>query len=258
MRYILQGFLILGLTFLTQIGGVAWLLSLSMPRRTLRLALFALSYLVLWAACLWLAPLGDRVALPCHGTGHATGPLEMRSWLTCALNRNYVTPDLKAALERTAQTMQDRHPGTITQVLDANFPFLDGFPLLPHLSHKDGRKADLALYYMRDGQYLAGKTRSPIGYFAFQQGPSDCPRKWPTLRWDMGWLQGLFPDYQLDPLRTRDLLAVLQADPAIGKVFLEPHLLAEIGANEPKIRFQGCRAARYDDHLHLQLAPRDG
>ncbi|KIT14546.1 hypothetical protein [Jannaschia aquimarina] len=49
-------------------------------------------------------------------------------------------------------------------------------------------------------------------------------------------------------------LAWLMArDPRVGKVFLHPHLVARLDAADPKIRFQGCRAARHDDNIHLQL-----
>ncbi len=84
------------------------------------------------------------------------------------------------------------------------------FPLLPHLSHGDGRKLDIAYYYRgADDGYLPGQTRSPISYWAFEQpGAGDTPSPcradaWLTTRWDMRFLQGLFPDRALEPERTR-------------------------------------------------------
>jgi len=61
-------------------------------------------------------------------------------------------------------------------VLDANFPFFDGFPILPHLSHNDGNKIDIAFYYGDPsiGQYLRGKAKSPIGYWGFER-PGQAP-----------------------------------------------------------------------------------
>ena len=52
-------------------------------------------------------------------------------------------------------------------ILDANFPFIDGFPLLPHRSHNDGRKVDISLVYeTSDGQYsYAVVSRSGYGVF---------------------------------------------------------------------------------------------
>lgn len=143
--------------------------------------------------------------------------------------------------------------GTPTLILDAGFPFIDGLPLLPHLSHADGEAADIAFYYRNGGAYLPGATPSPIGYFAFEAGPTDCPLKWPTLRWDFPWLQGLWPAWELDEPRMRSVLRSLAADPRVGKVLLEPHLEARLGVRSAKIRFQACAAARHDDHIHIQL-----
>jgi hypothetical protein len=83
------------------------------------------------------------------------------------------------------------YPGTITLYLDGNFPFLNGFPLLPHLSHSDGRKLDIA-YFDRgpDGGYRPGELRSPIGYWPFEEpAPGETPSlcrtgTWLTTRWD--------------------------------------------------------------------------
>ncbi|CTQ31502.1 hypothetical protein [Jannaschia rubra] len=60
-------------------------------------------------------------------------------------------------------------------------------------------------------------------------------------------------DLRLDVPRTRAALDLLAAVARIGKVFREPHLRDRLGVSDPKLRFQGCRAARHDDHIHLQL-----
>ena len=44
--------------------------------------------------------------------------------------------------------MYDKYPGTILNYLEANFPFIDKFPLLPHLSHNDGKKLDVSFHYV--------------------------------------------------------------------------------------------------------------
>ncbi|WP_241482273.1 hypothetical protein [Leisingera sp. ANG-Vp] len=162
-------------------------------------------------------------------------------------------PELADLLRDTAAAVDAAYPGAVTQVLDANFPFLTGFPLLPHLSHDDGRKADLAFYYTDAKGYEPGATRSPIGYFAFEQGPADCPGNWLTLRWDLNALQPLWRELEVDAARTRYLLQVLEEDARVEKMFLEPHLQDRSGVHSGKLRFQGCRAARHDDHIHLQL-----
>lgn len=238
--------IVLFLTALTQVGGVAWLLRLAFRRR---LVAFVGLYAVLSLAAMLLAPMTGRVALSCTGLG----PLQVQSWVYCLTNRTYVTPELRAVAVDLAAHMAAEYPGTVTLALDGNLPLWDGFPLLPHLSHDDGEKLDLAFYYQSGGDYLPGKTRSPLGYFAFEPGVTDCPDVWPTMRWDLDWLQGVLPAYAPDRPRMQAALAWLMADARVGKVFLEPHLAQGLGVAGPKLRFQGCRAARHDDHIHIQL-----
>ncbi len=238
---------IFALTLLTQIGGIAWALALLFRRR---LPAFAGLYLGLTVLAVWTAPLLGRSALSCF----ETGPLQMQSWVYCATNRNYAAPELWQVMQEAAATVEAAYPGTRTLVLDAGFPFLTGFPLLPHLSHDDGEKIDLAYYYAdAAGDYYPGQTRSPLGYFAFEQGESNCPDHWLSLRWDLAWLQPLWKTYGLDPARNRILIETLVDDRRIGKIFVEPHLQESLGLSGSKIRFQGCRAARHDDHIHVQL-----
>lgn len=236
------------LTLLTQLGGVAWLLALCFRRRAL---VFGAAYVMLSVAALFVAPIFGRVPVSCL----SADTFRMKSTIYCALNRQYVTPELKAVLRDFSGKMDQEFPHTTTLVLDANFPFISGFPLLPHLSHNDGRKVDLAFYYRDENGFLPGVTRSPIGYFAFENGPSTCPDNAPSLglRWDLAWLQGLWPDYHLEPRRMAAALRLLGDDRRVGKVFIEPHLKSRFGAGNSKIRFQGCRAARHDDHIHIQL-----
>lgn len=236
----------MALTALTQLGGIALIIALLFKRRK---TAFAASYIALSIAALWVAPLFGRTPLPCL-TGDS---LQMHSPFFCVLNRQFVTPELAEVLTDYDTALQSTFPQTKTRVLDANFPFLTGFPLLPHLSHNDGRKVDLAFYYMDDNGYLPAITRSPLGYFAFEDGHSTCPDHRLTLRWDMAWLQTLWPAYKPDRPRMQTALNLLAADPRITKIFIEPHLKQSLGATSPKIRFQGCRAARHDDHIHIQL-----
>lgn len=264
LRRSLGALAFLGLTLLTQVGGVVWLVAWGLARviaspgwrrGVLTIGLFAVLY---GSATAWVVPalaaLGGRVPLPCSAAVHP---------LYCVLNRHYVDPRLEALLTRLSADLATSHPDTTTRFLDANFPFVTGFPLLPHLSHDDGRKLDLALYYTdANGRYLPGRTRSPIGYFAFEQpeptAPSTCPPALLTLRWDMVWLQAQWPDMKLDSTRTRAAVdwLIAHADAlAIDRLFLEPHLARRLGVESPLVRFQGCRAARHDDHIHVQLRP---
>ncbi len=241
---------VLLLTVLMQLGGLVWILSRWFRRPLLA---FVLIYAGVWGAVQFVAPLTGRVALPCFGA-----PLRAQSVVYCALMRNFVTPELARVAGDAAARVAEQFPGTVTLALDGGFPFADGFPLLPHLSHDDGEKLDLAFYYAgADGGYLSGQTRSPVGYFAFEAltAKEDCPAVWPTMRWRMDWLQGWFAALTVDRFRTAALVRVLLADPRAGKVFVEPPLAQAWGLSDPKLRFQGCRAARHDDHVHVQLTP---
>lgn len=69
----------------------------------------------------------------------------------------------------------------------------------------------------------------------------------------MGWIQALWPSYHVEVRRMTFVLSKLAGDDRVGKLFLEPHLKRVLIPSNEKVRFQGCRAARHDDHLHLQL-----
>ena len=266
-RIMLHAVAVVFLTILTQIGGVAWLVAMLFRRflPSRRPAVFLLLFLILYAAATLaaheIALRSGRVPLQCFPGRDAS--LIVLSPFFCVLNRNYVTKDLAEAAQAYAGHMARTFPGTKTLALDANFPFFTGFPLMPHLSHDDGRKLDLALYYRdKEGNFRDGETRSPIGYFAFQQPGVNAPQpcedraRWLTLRWDMAWLQGALPDWQIEPRRMREALRWLSNEGqnhGIGKIFIEPHIPAGLGISNDVIRFQGCRAARHDDHIHIQL-----
>jgi hypothetical protein len=256
------------LTAFTQVGGLVYLATLGLARVLqirrpwASIAVFSILYVGTSYAAIWVAPRFGRVPLSCLAGSAET--LVVRSPIYCALNRNYVTPDLLRMADALAAHMDARFPGTVTMALDANFPFLDGFPLLPHLSHADGKKLDIAFYY-RDGagRFMNGVTRSPIGYFAFEQPlPTDeqpCAGRndWLTTRWDLAWLQPVFPSYGIEPERMRVAIVWLSgtgvAEHGVEKVFFEPHLAKALDVEAPAVRFQGCRAARHDDHIHVQI-----
>ena len=133
--------------------------------------------------------------------------------------------------------------------------------MLPHLSHDDGRKLDLAFYYGAD-EYLPGETPSPLGYWGFHEPDAKLPKicnedNFLTLRWDMNWFQSFVrDDLTLDSARTATMLRWLAKEGAKGgveKILLEPHLRTRFSLPASMVRFQGCRAARHDDHVHLQI-----
>jgi hypothetical protein len=170
--------------------------------------------------------------------------------------RNFVTPEMRSVAEDAAVRVAAAFPGTVTLALDGGFPFLPGFPLLPHLSHDDGEKLDFSYVYVGDsGGAAPGETRSALGYFAFEtlDETDSCPSVWLTMRWSLRWLQPILRNLKLEPDKTAALARAFLADPRVDKVFIEPPLAAKLGLLDPKLRFQGCRAARHDDHIHVQL-----
>ncbi|MEO9875673.1 MAG: hypothetical protein ABJM26_14050 [Anderseniella sp.] len=258
------------LTLLTQIGGLAWIgtavIARRLPGRRLGLAgAFLAMYAGLSLAAAITAPVFGRVPLPCFASDQSQ--LAMQSPLYCALNRHYVSKPMHVVANKLAADMNGQFPGILTQTLDASFPFLDGFPLLPHLSHNDGNKLDIAFYYgdPSTGQYIRGKTRSPIGYWGFERPergaelPCAGRHDIVTGRWDMGWFQIFNSVVVLDRARTRAALEWLTAldegrKAGVTKVFIEPHLANSLGVKSDILRFQGCRAARHDDHIHFQVS----
>ena len=266
IRWLLTLAAVVLLTLLTQIGGAVWLVtSVLLRRRRAGVAVFLALFLGLYAAGTALsyavAPIFGRVPLPCFDDG--TSRLKMQSPLFCVLNRQYVVPELKDAATALSRHMDQAFPGTTTLALDANFPFFDGFPLFPHLSHSDGRKLDVAFFYQdAEGSYKDRTTRSPIGYFAFEQPravsilPCRDREDLLTLRWDLDFLQSLWQPLPLEEGRTAEALRWLSGEGngfGVEKIFVEPHLAQRLGVEAESIRFQGCRAARHDDHIHMQV-----
>jgi hypothetical protein len=72
----------------------------------------------------------------------------------------------------------------------------------------------------------------------------------------MAALQDHYPPRPLEPERTRAALRCLVADGqrfGVERIFIEPYLAARLGVSSPVLGFQGCRAARHDDHIHIQI-----
>ena len=74
------------------------------------------------------------------------------------------------------------------------------------------------------------------------------------MRWDLDFLQMFWKPYELEPDRTAYLIQTLANDQRVSRLFLEPHLKETLQLKSLKIRFQGCRVARHDDHIHIELA----
>ena len=255
-----HGCIALVLTALSFFGGLAWVLALFWRGKGRLFAFLAIYSALSLPHTIFLntslgweqRPDNWRVLAVSETTPWIKSP-----WIYRTLNRTYVSPEMHEVVNDLAAHMHEKFKsdtraleGTQTVVLDGSFPFFNGFPLLPHLSHDDGEKLDLALYWTdAEGRYLKGKSKSPIGYWGYVEGPSDCPKTWKDLRWDMPWLQTVLPDRHLDEARTRAALEWLAQDARVSKVLVEAHIAKRLGVTHPKIRFQGCRAARHDDHI---------
>ena len=145
------------LTLITQVGGVVFLISTLtfglIEKRLNRwwtrvtakvLSFTTLYFLFVFAIVPLTARLFGRVPLPFVESSH----VRPANILTVLLIRNYVRPELRQATFDVARKMNDKYPGTVLNYLDANFPFINKFPLLPHLSHSDGKKLDVSFYYI--------------------------------------------------------------------------------------------------------------
>lgn len=260
------------LTMVTQIGGtiflIAWLtfgaIDKRLNNRWARLTAKTLSFIVLYliftfTVIPWTARSFGRVPLPIFEK-HNLKPANI--W-TCLLNRHYVRPQLKEMTFRVAEHMNQTYPGTKVNYLDANFPFMDGFPLLPHRSHSDGKKLDLSFQYndSATGQ-VTNDVPSFIGYGICEEPkggdenkPADCKQKG---YWQYSLLQGLVSQdnknkFAFDDQRTRELVNSFASKDEVAKVFIEPHLKTRLNLTSNKIRFHGCQAVRHDDHVHVEL-----
>ncbi|MFT6738705.1 MAG: hypothetical protein ACJAVF_000190 [Paraglaciecola sp.] len=150
LYFIKSLFIIFFLTILTQIGGVVYLFSTlfftiikrvfpsKMPIFLQKTATFLLLYLTITFFIIPpLAKFNNRIPLPYFSKKATLKPTNL---LTVILNRHYVRPQLKQLTERISTKISQQCPGTQLAYLDANFPFWNGFPLLPHISHNDEKK----------------------------------------------------------------------------------------------------------------------
>lgn len=263
------------LTALTQVGGIVYLLYLpfsiyvksekwsSWKRFVIRLLGFCSLYLLI---CVFLIPplakKYGRVPLPMFSTDEQK--VKAGNILFCLANRNYVKPELRDVLFQTAQKVSKKYPKAELIHLDANFPFFDNFPLLPHLSHDDGEKLDIAfLYKNKKSNAFYNNTFSWTGYGVCEEPrkgeknqPAECAKKG---GWQYSFLKKttfatVKNGYEFDEAANRYLLLELLRNQSVSKVFIEPHLKNRLRLGKyKKVRFHGCHAVRHDDHIHVQL-----
>ena len=242
-KIILRTLAVFVLTVISQVGGIIYLCCLaSYPfidkkisgwlwRGLVKFSFFITIYVIsIFTVIPLLAKQFGRVRLPILENNHVK-PLLAMTWI---LNRNYVTPELRSAVIESAIEQDNIFPGSTIVYFDANFPFWNGFPLFPHLSHNDGKKLDIAFQY-RDvfsGLYTADHP-SIIGYGVCEEPlegevdmPLICDKKG---FWQYSLLRRIIPQgdkkkFEFDNERTSQLIMELCKNKSVSKVFIEPHL----------------------------------
>lgn len=244
------------LSIISQIGGIIYILALFINRRLAKkipcqpLLIFTVLYGI---ANLIIVPniagYFGRQPVVSHPNIKAANPAY------ALLNRNYVRPELNQLLLEIAEDYPIIY-------LDANFPFCDGFPLLPHLSHNDGKKIDLSFIYEDLQGNAVHASKSNSGYGVFQK-PMEHEEDWTKICSEKGYFQYSYPSYlhfgtkneqlSFSNKHNKGLLQRLTSHVSVEKIFIEPHLKSRLNLSHNKIRFHGCRAVRHDDHIHLQI-----
>ena len=246
------------LTITTQVGGLLYIICIFSFRRYRwkKYAFFLVSYLLFTFLLLPLvAPNFGREKI---GNNDLIKP---QSLFYVLANRNYVKPEINRIINEVSSDLNKKFPGVKLVYLDANFPFFDGFPLLPHLSHNDGKKLDLSLLYERDGEVISEKP-SRSGYGVYEP-PLPSEENQAEICANAGYWQYDFPKYlslgrinrdlEFSEKGTKYLLQQLVKQSEISKIFIEPHLKTRLGIVSSKVRYHGCRAVRHDDHIHIQI-----
>lgn len=252
------------LTLITQIGGLVWVLvfgffkfKYSSISRINKLLVFLTLYLTTTFFIIpYAAKLNSRTPLPVFRSGN----LIPHNIITPILNRHYVKPILKSELNAIANKINDQNENLKVSYLDANFPFIDGFPLLPHLSHNDGRKIDLSFYYKRYDE--PGNLKpSNTGYGKYVK-PEKGEANYTSICKSKGYWQYDFTkfltlggrnDLTFDAANTKQLVQLIVSNPVTQKLLIEPHLKDRLNLMNDKVRFHGCHAVRHDDHIHYQI-----
>jgi len=260
------------LTLFTQVGGVVLLLSKLISKfihpssysgwrkHSAKTCIFILCYaLFSFVVIPPLAKIGGRIPLPVWGNKK----IKPHTLMTCLFNRHYVHQDLFRSVSKVSVRFDKQYPDSYILYLDANFPFFDGFPLLPHLSHNDGKKLDVALFYTdAESNEMLNDAPSVIGYGVYEapkHGEENMPDRCAKQgNWQYSFLENIIPQGQkehmtFDLKRTAFFIRLLTQDANIKKIFIEPHLKTRMRLKHAKIRFHGCHAVRHDDHIHFQL-----
>ena len=260
VKFSIHIIIIVFLTFLTQVGGIVYAISffiISKRKLTYRLAFFTILYLLTTFVIVPnIAPYFGREKVI------ENKYIQANTFFTKLSNRNYVKPELNTILQNTAIRLDKQYKGIQVVYLDANFPFIDNFPLLPHLSHNDGKKIDLSLIYNDVNGKITNKKPSISGYGIFVKPIKNEYNQTKVCK-NKGYWQYDYSKYAtfgsvnksiyFSEKATKTLINEILENNNIGKIFIEPHLKNRMNLTHQKIRFHGCKAVRHDDHIHIQL-----
>jgi hypothetical protein len=262
LKILLHSLCVIILTIVTQIGGIIYIISLlcvsrkKSKHRIKRTLIFTFLYLI---STFFIIP---KVALIFGRIKiEDNHKIKTHNYFTKICNRDYVTTKMHAVLTDVSLKLNQELPEIKLIYLDANFPFFDGFPLLPHLSHNDGKKIDLSFIYEDEN----GKTNlkpSKSGYGIFE-APLKGEKNQTKICKQKGSWQYDFTKYltlgthsnhlKFSKSGTKILINKILANQNVSKIFIEPHLKVRLHLKNSKIRFHGCNAVRHDDHIHLQI-----
>ena len=263
MRFILHFLIIILFTVISQIGGVIYffvILTISSKKakfKIKRLLFFSALYLTsTYIIVPNIAPKFGREKISINTN------LSSHFFLTDFLNRNYVKPELNSTLVDISKILKAKGKNIKVIYLDANFPFIDGFPLLPHLSHNDGKKIDISFIYKDKYHKVTNSKPSITGYGIFEEPQKNefnqiqkCKEKgfWYYDFTKYFTLGNLHKNLSFSEKATKALIQHIINNNATQKIFIEPHLQKRLNLNHKKIRFHGCGAVRHDDHIHFQI-----
>lgn len=263
MKVLLHIVTIASLTVITQIGGIIYLIVILLFKKNSKkkglkqIGIFIVFYLITTFFIVpYLAPIFGREKIK------ETEFLKVHSFFYKLANRNYVRPELNKTLHEIAIEFEKKNRRIKMIYLDANFPFIDKFPLLPHLSHNDGKKIDISLIYEKDNGKLTNKKPSISGYGVYEIPTKKEYDQNAVCKRNGNWQYDL-PKYltlgrinkeiEFSEKGTRQLIELILKQNSIEKLFVEPHLKNRLNLNNRKIRFHGCQAVRHDDHIHFQI-----
>lgn len=275
-HYLKTSFLFILLTILTQTGGIIYLIykpfsnfikrkySSKIQCLSFRIAGFLLLFSVFsFLITPLVATAFGRVPLPVFMDEEY--PLRPANFVTCFTNRHYVKPELLTLIKEISKEFNEgKLEKTEIIYLDANFPFINGFPLLPHKSHDDGEKLDICFLFKEKG--TEKRINEPMSFWGYGAciEPENGETNMPLICSKKGYFQysllkvftsqSKINSYEFDEAANKALIQLIASKKPTGKIFIEPHLKERLDFEKnEKVRFHGCGAVRHDDHIHFQL-----